>query len=128
MKGTDLELIATLSGAAATIISASVGTGGDVRQTMVTTATKLLERIDSNLAPQPPAGNQASPANSTDDQAEPGVTVGESYLKGLEQDRVDLRRLVALIGLHDGTVAIHAQAATSALTAEIGELIAKHKA
>lgn len=128
MKGTDLELIATLSGAAATIISASVGTGGDVRQTMVATATKLLERIDSTLAPQPPASNQASPANSTDAQAEPGITVGESYLKGLEQDRVDLRRLVALISLHDGAVAIHAKGATNELTAEIAALIAKHKA
>lgn len=126
MKGTDLEQIATLSGAAATMLSASVGTGSAAR--VNATVEKLLERIDSTLAPQPPATNQLSPAADCEAHAEPTVSIGASRLKNLEQTEQDLRRLVALIGLHDGSVAINAQAATSALTAEIGELIAKHKA
>lgn len=126
MKGTDLEQIATLSGAAATILSASVGTGSAAR--VSDTVEKLLERINSTLAPQPPATSQLSPAADCEAHAEPTVSVGASRLKSLEQAEQDLRRLVALIGLHDGSVAINAQAATSALTAEIGELIAKYKA
>lgn len=126
MKGTELELIATLSGAAATILSASVGTSASSR--VLTTVGKLLDQIDSTLAPQPPASNQLTPATNCEAPAERTISVGESRLAALNQAEEDLRRLVALIGLHDGTVAINAQAATSALTAEIGELIAKHKA
>lgn len=126
MKGIELEQIATLSGAAAAILSASVGTGSAAQ--VMATVGKLLDRIDSTLAPQPPASNHLTPATVCEAPAEPTISVGASRLKSLEQAEQDLRRLVALIGLHDGAVAISAQGATSALTAEIGELITKHKA
>lgn len=126
MKALNLDRLNSLACIASTV--SSIGTG-EARKV----AGKLLELIETESSQAESLKSEditdvANVANGCASQKEPGVTVGESYLKGLEQDRVDLRRLVALIGLHDGSVAINAQAATSALTAEIGELIAKHKA
>lgn len=124
MKGTDLQQIATLSGAAATILSASVGAGSAAR--VMATVDKLLDRIDSALSPQPPTSNQLTPATDCEAPAEPTISVGASRLKSLETAEHDLHRLVTLIGLHDGAVGINAP--TGELSTEIAALIAKRKA
>lgn len=137
MKALNLDRLNSLACIASTV--SSIGT--DEARKM---AGKLLEMIEAEAVGQTvtsvddrrwsPKEIDAIMAEQRDktigntNQEEPGVTVGESYLKGLEQDRIALRRLATLIDLHDRTVAIAAGAATSALTVEIGELIAKHKA
>lgn len=123
-------------------------------KTMLDSAVNLLSlgRIDGDEAakgmicqvvalinPAPPVEvNEVAPINGAGllergvgqlvESTSGDVLIAKTRIDYLERVESDISRLVALIGLHDGSVAINAQAATSALTAEIGELIAKYKA
>lgn len=140
MKELNLSLLINLAKIASTI--GSIGTT-EARKLSV----KILDRIDSEVTGQVTTstiGHQWSPeeiAQLLDEHREKSngsgllvestsgdVLIAKTRIDYLERVETYLSRLVALIGLHDGSVAINAHAATSALTTEIAELIASYKA